>query len=98
MTPASTSPLAAIQSVAPGQSPGFRHGTRPYRRASLALFLAGFATFSLLYCVQPLLPEFTHDYRIAPGISALALSLTTGALALTIFLSGAIAQMLPRRG
>jgi YNFM family putative membrane transporter len=52
----------------------------------------------LLYCVQPLLPEFTHDYRIAPGISALALSLTTGALALTIFLSGAIAQMLPRRG
>lgn len=77
---------------------GFRSGSRSYRRASLALFLAGFATFSLLYCVQPLLPEFARDYHIAPGVSALALSLTTGALALTIFLSGAIAQMLPRRG
>ena len=31
-------------------------GTPAFRRASLALFLAGFSTFSLLYCVQPLLP------------------------------------------
>ncbi len=29
----------------------------------LALFCSGFATFSLLYCVQPLLPAFAHRRR-----------------------------------
>ena len=76
---------------------GFRRGSPAYRRASLALFLGVFATFSLLYCVQPLLPEFARDYHVAPAVSALALSLTTGALALTIFLTGAVSQGLPRR-
>ena len=76
---------------------GFEQGSRAYRRASLSLFLAGFATFSLLYCVQPLLPEFTRDYGISPGVSALALSVTTGALAMAIFASGALSQLLPRR-
>lgn len=81
----------------PAPSSGFTRGSAAYRRASIALFLAGFATFSLLYCVQPLLPEFTRDYGISPAQSALALSLTTGALAFAIFLSGALSQMLPRR-
>ncbi|MET3712281.1 YNFM family putative membrane transporter [Sphingomonas trueperi] len=79
-------------------SEGLEHGSSSYRKASIALFLAGFATFSLLYCVQPLLPEFARDYHVAPGVSALALSLTTGALAVAIFISGAVSQMLPRRG
>lgn len=78
--------------------PGLARGTASYRRASLALFLAGFATFSLLYCVQPLLPEFTRDYHVTPATSALALSFSTGALAFSIFVSGALSQMLPRRG
>jgi YNFM family putative membrane transporter len=34
----------------------------PFARISFALFLAGFSTFSLLYCVQPLLPEFARDF------------------------------------
>ncbi len=76
---------------------GIESGTRDYRRAGIALFLAGFATFSLLYCVQPLLPEFTRDYHVSPATSSLALSLTTGALALAIFASGAVSQLLPRR-
>ena len=32
------------------------HGTPAFRRTNLALFAAGFATFGLLYCVQPLMP------------------------------------------
>ena len=39
-------------------------GTGAYRRIAAALFLAGFATFSLLYCVQPLLPEFARDFGV----------------------------------
>lgn len=80
------------------RSPGLLHGSPAYRRASLALFLAGFATFSLLYCVQPLLPAFAATYHVSAGSSSLALSLTTGALAVAIFASGALSQSLPRRG
>jgi YNFM family putative membrane transporter len=73
-------------------------GTPAYRRASLALFLAGFSTFSLLYCVQPLLPAFAHSFHIDAATSSLALSFTTGALAVSIFAAGALSQALPRRG
>jgi MFS transporter, YNFM family, putative membrane transport protein len=39
------------------------HGTPIFRRANLAMFAAGVATFGLLYCVQPLMPEFSRYYR-----------------------------------
>lgn len=52
-------------------------GTPAFRRANRALFAAGFATFALLYCVQPLLPVFAAHYRISPAASSLCLSLTT---------------------
>lgn len=77
---------------------GMLRGTPAYRRTSLALFLAGFSTFSLLYCVQPLLPEFARDFNVGPAVSSLALSLSTGALAISIFVMGALSQALPRRG
>ncbi len=75
-----------------------RGGTAAYRRASLALFLAGFASFSLLYCVQPLLPLFSAQFHVPPATSALAQSLTTGLLALSILAAGAYSQALGRRG
>jgi len=68
------------------------------RRAQWALFAAGFATFSLLYCVQPLLPLFTDAFRVTPTQSSLALSLSTGTLSLSIFLVGLWSQALPRKG
>ena len=72
-------------------------GTRAYRRVSLALFVAGFSTFSLLYAVQPLLPSFTRDFRVGPAEASLALSLTTGFLALDILFAGAVSESLGRR-
>lgn len=90
--------LEAADTDPPRQPQWTAYGTRAYRRISLALFLAGFATFSLIYCVQPLLPEFARDFGVAPGIASLALSLTTGLLALAIFVAGAFSQMVPRRG
>jgi MFS transporter, YNFM family, putative membrane transport protein len=75
-----------------------RRGTADYRNAGLALFLAGFASFSLIYCVQPLLPEFAASFGISPAESSLALSLTTGFLAFAIVLAGAFSQALGRRG
>lgn len=67
-------------------------------RIRIALFLAGFATFSLLYCVQPLLPEFAREYHVSAAASSLPLSLTTACLALAIFCAGAVSENLGRRG
>lgn len=68
------------------------------RRISIALFLAGFATFSLIYCTQPLLPAFAAAYAISPAESSLAVSLTTGCLAVSILCAGALSEALGRRG
>lgn len=67
---------------------------RRLRRMSLALFLGGFSTFSLLYCVQPLLPTFARTFALSPAQSALALSLSTATLAIAILLAGGAAQRL----
>ena len=67
-------------------------------RVVAAFFLAGFATFSLLYCVQPLLPVFAREFRIGPAESSLALSLATGALAISILCAAAVSEAFGRRG
>lgn len=73
-------------------------GTPAYRRASLALFLAGFSTFSLLYCVQPLLPLFAREFGVGAAQSSLALSFSTGFLAVAIFGAAAVSESAGRRG
>ncbi len=72
-------------------------GMPAYRNASFALFLSGFATFSLLYCVQPLMPLFSRDFSITPAASSLSLSLSTGFLAFAIFFAAVIAERFGRR-
>jgi YNFM family putative membrane transporter len=61
-----------------------RRGSKGFRRVNLALFAAGLATFMVLYCVQPLLPVFAHDFGLTPAGSSLAISVATGALAISI--------------
>jgi YNFM family putative membrane transporter len=68
------------------------HGTPEFRRAMLALFSAGFATFALLYCVQPLLPVFARDFHVSATQSSLALSLTTGLLAPAMIVAGLLSE------
>ncbi|MGE8633814.1 MAG: MFS transporter, partial [Achromobacter piechaudii] len=72
-------------------------GTPELRRAQWALFAAGFSTFSLLYCVQPLMPLFTDAFNVSPAQSSLVLSLCTGLLAIAIFFVGLFSQALPRK-
>lgn len=85
-------------SALPAASPCWtRRGTPAYRRISLALFLAGFATFSLLYGVQPLLPAMAAHFAVSPAQSSLALSLSTGCLALAILGAGAVSASMQRR-
>ena len=67
------------------------------RRAHLALFAAGFGTFSLMYCVQPVMPIFSDEFGISPAASSLSLSLTTGTLAVMIFVTGFMSDLWDRK-
>lgn len=66
-------------------------------RANLALFAAGLATFGLMYCVQPLLPEFAAGFGVAPATAALVLSATTLVLAVSLLGASVLADRLGRK-
>src|SRR6185312_1445010 len=74
-----------------------RHRTPEFRRANLALFTGGFATFALLYCVQPLMPVFARDFDVSAAQSSLPLSLTTGLLAPAMILAGVLSESRGRK-
>jgi MFS transporter, YNFM family, putative membrane transport protein len=76
----------------PRRADYLERGSRAYWRASLALLFAGYATFSLLYCVQPLLPAFSAAFGVSPAQSSLSVSLTTGVLAFAIFAAGFVSE------
>lgn len=88
---------AAEPFMAGASTPCIHHGTPAFRRTNLALFAAGFATFGLLYCVQPLMPEFSRDYGVSEAGAALSLSLTTGVLAFAMLFAGALSDAWGRK-
>jgi MFS transporter, YNFM family, putative membrane transport protein len=73
------------------------HGTPEFRRTTLALFSAGFATFALLYCIQPLMPLFARDFHVSAAESSLSLSLTTGLLAPAMIVAGVLSEARGRK-
>ncbi|MET0503912.1 MAG: MFS transporter [Luteibacter sp.] len=88
-----SSPTAPVRAV----DRRIRHGTPAFRRTNLALFSSGFATFGLLYCVQPLMPAFSHEFVVDAASSSLSLSLTTGVLAVAMLFAGAISDAFGRK-
>lgn len=76
---------------------GIVRGTGAFRRINLALLAAGFATFALLYAVQPLLPVFARGFHISAAASSLALSATTGVLAVALLFAAALSEAIGRR-
>jgi MFS transporter, YNFM family, putative membrane transport protein len=72
-------------------------GTPAYRKLALALLIAGFATFSLLYCVQSLLPVFSQAFGVSAGEASLVVSLATGPLAITLLVASVISDRIGRR-
>ncbi|MDY0399064.1 MAG: MFS transporter, partial [Desulfuromonas thiophila] len=78
-------------------SPYIHRSNPDYWRANLALFFAGFVTFSSLYCFQPLLPNLVTEFAISPARASLSLSLTTLALAAALPVAGSLSDALGRR-
>ncbi|MEY2160902.1 MULTISPECIES: MFS transporter [unclassified Rhodanobacter] len=85
-------PGAAEPPTVEATAPYIHHGTPAFRQTNLALFAAGFATFGLLYCVQPLMPEFSRHYGVSEAGAALSLSLTTGVLAFAMLFAGGVSD------
>lgn len=77
--------------------PGLATGSPGYRRLTLAMLFAGFATFSTLYAVQPLLPALADHYRLSAEGASLAVSMATGPLAIGILVAGALSDRVGRR-
>jgi YNFM family putative membrane transporter len=72
-------------------------GSPAFRRVTLAPTAAGFSTFAVLYCVQPLLPVFTAKFHVSPAESSLALSLSTGLLGIGLLIAGPLSDVWGRK-
>ncbi|MBK9159583.1 MAG: MFS transporter [Propionibacteriaceae bacterium] len=68
-----------------------------YKRASWALFVAGLATFTMIYCAQPLLPIFASEFQVTPANAAMAVSATTICLGLAGLVYGPLSDAIGRR-
>jgi MFS transporter, YNFM family, putative membrane transport protein len=74
-----------------------QHGTPAFVQTNLALFASGFATFALLYCVQPLLPMLSNAFTVTPAEASLSLSLTTALMAVSLPIAGSLSEMWGRK-
>ena len=77
--------------------PYIEYGTKPFIAILFSLFLAGFAVFSSLYCVQPMMPFLAKFFQITPTHSSFPLSFSTIALALGLLFAGLISDRFGRK-
>ncbi|PWI11026.1 MFS transporter [Streptomyces sp. NWU339] len=98
----SPSPSPSATASAAPASPGgpdsrMSPGGPGYRRMSLALFLAGVATFALLYSTQALLPLISGDLGVTAGDASWTVAAATGGLALFVLPMSALSERYGRR-
>jgi MFS transporter, YNFM family, putative membrane transport protein len=88
---------AVTADAAPPHFPSITRGSSEFARTNLAMFAAGFSTFALMYCVQPLLPVFSHEFNVTPTQSSLSLSLTTAFLAVAMLVVSSLSEAWGRK-
>lgn len=72
-------------------------GTGQFWRAISALFLGTLASFGIIYCTQPLIPVFSREFQLAPATASLAMSFTSGGMAISMFAIACLADYLNRK-
>ena len=101
MSPASTGASstldAASRAITPSSDTRLTPGGPGYRRMSFALFLAGVATFALLYSTQALLPLISDDFGVAASEASWTVAAATGGLALFVLPMSALSERFGRR-
>ena len=90
--------VADVKLGAGGGLDPLRRGTPAYRRVMAAMVAAAFATFALLYCVQPLMPVFTDAFAVPPSVASISLSVATGTLACGLLIAGRLSDAIGRKG
>lgn len=89
-----TAPQSAV-AAAPVER-GIRYGRPGYRRAVLALFATGLASFNAIYCTQALMPALSDYFGASPALSAWTVSAATGMLALAILPASILSERFGR--
>lgn len=73
------------------------YGSKSFTAILWSLFFAGFASFSSLYCVQPMMPIFAKFFQVTPTHSSFPLSFSTIALAIGLLFTGFISDRYGRK-
>ncbi|MET9084570.1 MFS transporter [Streptomyces sp. NPDC004237] len=99
MSPASTGASTTLDAVPSPAAPDSRltPGGPGYRRMSFALFLAGVATFALLYSTQALLPLISDGFGVSASDASWTVAAATGGLALFVIPMSALSERFGRR-
>ncbi|WP_180047398.1 MULTISPECIES: MFS transporter [unclassified Acinetobacter] len=79
------------------QTQQIEHDSPQFKAILLSLFLAGFASFSALYCVQPMMPILAQFFQVSPTQSSFPLSFSTFALAAALLFTGLISDRVGRK-
>ncbi|WP_371919727.1 MULTISPECIES: MFS transporter [unclassified Pseudomonas] len=90
-------PPAAVDARVTVTESWIEKGTPAFLRTVLALFCGGFATFALLYCVQPMMPMLSQEFSINAAQSSLILSVSTAMLAIGLLITGPISDRIGRK-
>ena len=101
MSPASTGASSTLDAASPAITPSsdtrLTQGGPGYRLMSFAHFLAGVATFALLYSTQALLPLISDDFGVAASEASWTVAAATGGLALFVLPMSALSERFGRR-
>ncbi|WP_031035104.1 MFS transporter [Streptomyces sp. NRRL F-5650] len=105
MTPADTGASTSVDAAPAVTAPDdpapsdtrMAPGGPGYRRMSLALFLAGVATFALLYSTQALLPLISGDLGVTASDASWTVAAATGGLAVFVLPMSALSERFGRR-
>ncbi|MGY6025503.1 MFS transporter [Streptomyces spinosirectus] len=99
MSPADTgaSTVVGAAPLAPSTDSRLAPGGPGYRRMSFALFLAGVATFALLYSTQALLPLISGEFGVAASAASWTVAGATGGLAVFVLPMSALSERFGRR-
>jgi len=93
-----TAPLSS-QPAEAGAGPNARiaAGTPAFWATARAMFVGGFATFAMLYGLQPLMPMFSDEFALSPAAASGVVSAATGAIALMLIPASLLADRLGRK-
>ncbi|AAM68103.1 MFS transporter [Buchnera aphidicola] len=74
-----------------------KKNTKKFNQIVLSLFLGGFSSFSILYCVQSILPVFSKQFCLTATESSLSLSAATATMSIGTLFIGPLSDRIGRK-